>query len=179
MTVLAFALGAALALALVQRWNARHPARPVRLRAPLDTLLHGLVPAAAVSPLALSEPLLPLLAFAAGFALDFDHPLFFRSLSFEVCSSHPTRPPAHSLLAAVLAGALVWWAAGSLEAGAVAFFSLALHILFDATDGSGVLWLYPARHRLRDLPFSVYVFFLAGLAVFSWLLHRAGAAAAG
>jgi hypothetical protein len=142
----------------------------VQRRAPLDTLLHGLVPAAAALPLTLLSPgglslLFPFAAFLTGFLLDFDHPIFFRSFSIAYCSSHPTRPPFHSLPFAALAAAGAGLAGSSLALGFVVGGAAASHTLFDATDGSGTRWLYPSGHILRNLPLPVYVaFVIAGFA---------------
>jgi hypothetical protein len=139
---------------------------PVHLRAPLDTFLHGLVPALAVLPLAAPRgepvsPLYPLLAFAVGFCLDFDHPLFFRSLSIETCSSKPTRPPLHNAPLALLAGGVTGLACLDPVPGGVVAVAILGHVLFDATDASGAPWLYPGGPVLRNLPYGVYAGFLA------------------
>jgi membrane-bound metal-dependent hydrolase YbcI (DUF457 family) len=158
--ILIAGLGTA-ALLAAQRANARHPTRPVRYRAPIDTLLHGLLPAVAMAPLAFLDPpdtlLYPGLAFAVGFCLDFDHPLFFRSFSIEVCSSRETRPPFHSLLFVAAVGAIAGLVAKEPGVGAVAAGAALLHLLFDATDDSGVPWLFPLRRRLVNLSYPLYV----------------------
>ncbi len=161
----AAALGLLAGVALMQSLNARNQGRPVRIRAPIDTFLHGLAAAAAAAPLCLSaadsELAFPAIAFAAGFALDLDHPLFFRSISVEKCSSMPTRPPMHSLAAAAAAALLA--SAAGLPMAWAAGTAVASHVLFDATDKSGVPMLFPAARVVGNLPLPAYFLWLAAV----------------
>jgi membrane-bound metal-dependent hydrolase YbcI (DUF457 family) len=157
--------------------NTRIRPFPLPVRALLDTALHGLAPAMALAPLWVSDPArgwaVPLTAFVAGSLLDADHVIAFRSLSFETCNSQERRPFGHGLLAAGLASVagLVF---SPLLAG-IAAFAVASHVLFDATDESGVPLFWPSRRIVRNVPLAAYVIFLlAGLGV-AFALTGAGA----
>jgi membrane-bound metal-dependent hydrolase YbcI (DUF457 family) len=158
---------ASLALLVPLQWvNTR--VRPFGLpaRALLDTGLHGLVPAACSVPFLFADPSggwsVTLAAFLAGFLLDVDHVIAFRSLSFETCNAQERRPFGHGLLAVATGGALALalpWAPA--HAAAVAF-ALASHIFFDATDSSGVPLFWPARPVVKRAPMAAYALFLLG-----------------
>ncbi|MHC5036450.1 MAG: metal-dependent hydrolase [Planctomycetota bacterium] len=158
----------------LQWWNQRRSLLPIQVRAVTDTLLHGLVPAAAVLPLWWDAPGdhwgLPLAAFLAGFLLDFDHAIAFRSLSLGTCSSQERRPFGHSAGAILLGVAGAALASGSPHFPFVLGFGLASHILFDATDASGVPFFYPHLRIVRRVPYGVYLaFLLAGLLASAWI----------
>jgi membrane-bound metal-dependent hydrolase YbcI (DUF457 family) len=156
------------ALLPLQYLNSRRTWAPIEVRAVADTTLHGVVPAAACAPLwwgAGSPDLrLALLAFLCGFLLDMDHLIAFRSLSLKKCSTQERRPFGHGLAAVAVGGAAAGAIAGSWLWGALAGFALASHVLFDATDASGVPLLWPHRWIVRRVPCGVYgLFVFAGL----------------
>jgi membrane-bound metal-dependent hydrolase YbcI (DUF457 family) len=175
--ILPLAGAASLAVLLpAQLLNSRRTWAPIEVRAALDTSMHGLAPAAAVLPLAAAAGpsgwAFPLAAFLCGFLLDLDHVLAFRSLSLKTCSTQERRPFGHGLAAVALGAAGVGLASGSAPLAAVAAFALASHVLFDATDGSGVPLLHPHRWILRRVPFAAYAGFVAAGLAAAALLAR-------
>jgi len=158
------AFGALAVLLPAQYMNSRRIWAPIEARAMADTTLHGIVPAVASAPLWLrggsADLRLLLLAFLCGFLLDMDHLIAFRSLSLKTCSTQERRPFGHGLAAVILGGVAVGFASGSVLWGALAGFAFASHVLFDATDGSGVPLFYPHRWILRRTPYAVYVLFV-------------------
>lgn len=155
----------------VQFWNGHGSEWPIRARAPIDTGLHGVVPALAVAPLWWTEGgacfTIMAAAFLSGFLLDLDHVIAFRSFSLEVCSSQEKRPFAHSLPWILLLAGTIGLLTGSALLGAVSLFALATHLLFDATDASGIVILWPCGRVVGNVPYGLYAAFLV-ISVAGW-----------
>ncbi|MHC4599042.1 MAG: metal-dependent hydrolase [Planctomycetota bacterium] len=161
---LATAAGALGILVPLQWWNSRRSRLRIQVRAVADTTLHGLVPLAASLPLWSADPgaqwSIGLAAFLGGFLLDLDHVIAFRSLSLENCSTQERRPFGHSVASLLAAGGVTLLLSRSLLLASVVVFAAASHVLFDATDDSGVPLFYPRLRIVRRVPFAAYVLFL-------------------
>jgi hypothetical protein len=162
-----------------------------RLRAYADPLAHALIAAAVAAPLVPRGGRAPLLAaVAAAELIDLDHPVAARSRHLADWISMPVRPPSHSLVVALGAGAVTAAVAGPVP-GWAAFAGLASHLLHDAGDRAAptpLLWpLAPPRQigRRRQLAGtaalvlgSVAVSRAAGAARRPWAAGARGAVAA-
>jgi LexA-binding, inner membrane-associated putative hydrolase len=140
-----------------------------------DPLLHALLAGAVVAPLVPRAGRGPLLtAVAAGTLIDLDHPVAARSLRPRAMLSLSTRPPSHSLLVAVGAGALGATAGGPVH-GWAAFGGMVSHLLRDAGDDAAptpLFWPWaPARQIGRGWALAAGTV----LALGSWAVSRASA----
>jgi hypothetical protein len=118
-----------------------------------DPLQHALIAAAVAAPLVpRAGPGVIVAAVAPALAIDVDHAVAARSLRIRDTTGLRTRPRSHSLLTALVTGAVVARAAGPLH-GWAAFGGLASHLLHDAGDHAAptpVLWPFaPARQLGR------------------------------
>lgn len=129
----------------------RSAARLVRLYT--DPLQHAGIAAAVAAPLVpKTGGRAVLTAVTAAVAIDVDHAVAARSVRVAALTSLSARPPTHSLVVALGAGATVAAATGPVH-GWAAFAGLASHLLHDAADRSAptpVLWPFaPARQLGR------------------------------
>ena len=122
-----------------------------------DPLVHALIAAAVVAPLAArTDRRVLATAVTAAVAIDLDHVIAARSVRVSATTALAQRPVSHSLLAAALTGALLAAAAGPWH-GWAAFAALGSHLLHDAGDRAAptpLLWpLRPAGQigRRRQL----------------------------
>ena len=124
-----------------------------RVLALTDPLVHALIAAAVVSPLAARFGRAPLVtAVVAATAIDVDHPLAARSVRLGPILSMAERPRSHNLTAALALGALGTLAAGPVH-GWAAFSGLVSHLLYDAGDSTAptpLLWPFAARAPDRE-----------------------------
>jgi hypothetical protein len=116
-----------------------------------DPLQHALIATAVVAPLVpRGGRRIVLTAIAAGLVIDVDHAIAARSVRVGAMTSLDTRPPSHSLLSAVGAGAVVAAVAGPAH-GWAAFGGLASHLLHDAGDQAAptpLLWPFAPAGQL-------------------------------
>jgi membrane-bound metal-dependent hydrolase YbcI (DUF457 family) len=131
----------------------RSISRSARVQVYTDPLQHMAIAAAVAGPLVPHAGARVLAtAAAAALVIDVDHAVAARSLRIRDTTSLAARPPTHSLLTALGAGAVVGAAAGPLH-GWAAFGGLASHLLHDAGDRGAptpLLWPFaPARQLGR------------------------------
>jgi hypothetical protein len=132
---------------------ARRSSTARRIQVYTDPLQHALIAAAVAAPLVRpAGPRVLASAVIAALAIDVDHVVAARSVRIRETTGLPTRPPTHSLVTALGAGAAVARAAGPLH-GWATFGALASHLLHDAGDRAAptpVLWPFaPARQLGR------------------------------
>ena len=144
-----------------------------------DPFQHALIAAAVTAPLVPRHGRGVLrTAIAAALVIDVDHAVAARSVRVRHTTGLAARPPTHSLVTALAAGALVTGVAGRVH-GWAAFSALASHLMHDAGDNAAptpVLWPFaPARQlgRRRQLAATV------ALTVGSALVSRATTSASG
>ena len=142
-----------------------------------DPLQHAGIAAAVAAPLVpRSGPRVLLAAIVPAIAIDVDHLVAARSLRVRDVTALATRPPTHSLVAALGAGAAVTAAAGPAH-GWATFAGLTSHLLHDAGDRAAptpVLWPFaPARQLGRGRQLVVSLALVLG----SVTVSRATAAA--
>jgi membrane-bound metal-dependent hydrolase YbcI (DUF457 family) len=136
---------------VLRRRSGRSDFSPVRVYS--DPFQHAAIAAAVVAPLTLGAPRRVLVtAVAAAVVIDLDHVIAARSALPGATTGLDQRPRSHSLLTAVLAGALVAARAGPAH-GWATFAALGSHLLHDAGDTAAptpVLWPFrPARQLGR------------------------------
>lgn len=140
-----------------------------------DPLAHAVLAAAVAAPLGRRAALT---AVMAGTAIDVDHAVAARSLRPSAMLTLRERPPSHTLLATLVAGAGGAVAGGPVHAWA-AFAGLASHLLRDASDDAAptpLLWPWaPARQIDRGWAVAG----VAALALGSWLVRTSVAAGGG
>ena len=149
-----------------------------------DPVQHALIAVAVNAPVAArTDRRVLATAVAAALVIDADHVIAARSFRVSDTISLAQRPVSHSLVTAVLAGALVSAAAGPLH-GWAAFSALASHLLHDAGDAAAptpVLWpLRPARQHGRRVQLAGSVLLTTASAMIAARVAaraRAGAAA--
>jgi LexA-binding, inner membrane-associated putative hydrolase len=137
------------------------------LVAATDPLAHAALAAAVTAPLGRGAMLT---AVMAGTAIDVDHAVAARSLRPSAMLTLRERPPSHTLLGTLVAGA-----AGALAGGPVhgwaAFAGLASHLLRDASDDAAptpLLWPFFAPRQIGRRRAAAGI---AALAVGSWLVR--------
>lgn len=150
-----------------------------RAVATTDPLVHALLAAAVAAPLVPRGGRGPLVtAVAAGTLIDVDHPLSVRSLRLGPMIGMATRPRSHSLLSALVAGA-VGAAAGGPVHGWAAFAGLSCHLLYDAGGESAptpLLWPWAPPRQLRR---GRALAGMAALVLGSWAVSRGAAGGTG
>ena len=113
-----------------------------------DPFQHAAIAAFVAAPLGRRAALT---ASAAAVAIDVDHAVAARSLKVHALTGLDSRPPTHSLVAALAAGALV--GRKDRAQGWATFSGLASHLLHDAGDTAAptpILWpIRPARQLGR------------------------------
>ena len=137
------------------------------LVAATDPFAHAALAAAVTAPLGRAAMLT---AVMAGTAIDVDHVVAARSLRPSAMLTLRERPPSHTLLGPLVAGA-----AGALAGGPVhgwaAFAGLASHLLRDASDDAAptpLLWPFLAPRQIGRRRAAVGI---AALALGSWLVR--------
>jgi membrane-bound metal-dependent hydrolase YbcI (DUF457 family) len=151
-----------------------------------DPLQHALIAATVAAPLVPRHGRGVLrTAVAAALVIDVDHVVAARSLRVRDTTALATRPPTHSLVAALAAGGIVVAAAGPAH-GWAAFGALASHLMHDAGDRAAptpVLWPFaPARQLGRRRQVAATVALTLGSALVSRAIGAAsssGSASAG
>ena len=152
------------------------------LRVYSDPFQHAAIAAAVVAPLTLGTPRRVLAtAVAAALVIDLDHVIAARSARPRDTTALDQRPRSHSLLAAVLVGALVAARAGPAH-GWAAFAALGSHLLHDAGDTAAptpVLWPFrPARQLGRRRQLAGTLLLTTGSAAAGYAAARARSRAA-